>query len=688
MNARTLSTAGLLVAVAALAAGCNKSNPPGASKAGDKMMVPPAVALADVTGFLYAPQPAPNYPAAAAVREPIIIPNGLAQFEERQIVNVETDGLIELVATYFKEGELERLQREKKDLTNVLTFHPRDPERRPLKRLNDGDPVAAGDVLVFLDDQLVRARIKGAQEVKASAESALTFAKEAVAGARERVQTVQRAVDAGTEAKTSLLDAQLTLARFRENQANSEQTIAKSNADLAEAQVVLARHMIKSRVNGFIRSIDRRPGQVAKAGEKVMEIESIDRVRIEGRLDVQYSGAVRRGDVVLVEPAVASAPLASHKNHRQTVTGVAVTAHPDPLVVSTGADGTALVWDPNLAGAAGRAPVPHNLPHPGPVRCVAATPAGAKALLVVTGSDDGKVRVWDVGNRDRLPTAPKVEPEDAHAGPVQAVAISPDGRFAATAAGRDVIVWDLSAGKKRYALPGEHRDSVTTVAFTPQSELMTASRDGTAKIWRLGEDRAAVKRTLDHRAGAVDALGAGPDGARVLFDQDKGRIDLVDPATGLTVGQLENPSSAGGFGPVAAFGPDELVPGTPADKLPPYAVATAGGDGELKGALQYWQAPRTGGRGAEVGRLITPNRAAITCVAFSPVRNQRFVVVGTAAGGVHLWQPPAATRTNHEAVVVNIDATDTRYVTVRVEMNNTQLKLRDQSAAAIIIPAK
>jgi WD40 repeat protein len=689
VNARTLSTASLLVAVAALAGGCNNSkrqDPKGTGKS-----APPAVALADVTGFLYAPQAAPTFPAAGALREPLVIPNGLVQFEERQIVTPETEGLIELVATYFKEGELERLQREKKDLTNLVVYHPRDPERRPMKRLTDGDPVAVGDVLVLLDDQLVTARIKGAEEIKASAQKALVQSEAAVKGAEQRAKLAEESYKKGVGTITELLDAMLTLARFRENEANQAQTIAKSAAELAEANVVLARHKIKSRVNGLIRTIDRRPGQVVKAGEKIMEIESTDRVRIEGRLDVQHSGAVRRGDTVYVEPAVPSAAVAQHKNHRQPVTGVAVTAHPDgPLVVSTGADGAALVWDPNLARVAGRKLVPHNLPHPAgvSVRCVAAAPPGAKALLVVTGSEDGKVRVWDVSNRDNLPSAPKVEPEEAHTGPVQAVAISPDGKCAATAAGRDVFVWDLATGKKLYALPAEHRDTVTSVAFTPQSELMTAARDGTAKVWKLGEKAAAAKRTLDHRAGAVDALGASPDGARVLFDQDKGRIDLIDPATGQTVGQIENGSSAGGFGPVAAFGPDEAEPGAAADKLPPYAIATAGGDGELKGTLQYWQAPRTGGRGAEVGRLITPNRAAVTCVAFSPIRNQRFVVVGTAAGSVLLWEPPPATRAVHAATVVNIDSTDTRYVTVRVEMSNLELKLRDQNAATVIIPVK
>jgi WD40 repeat protein len=390
---------------------------------------------------------------------------------------------------------------------------------------------------------------------------------------------------------------------------------------------------------------------------------------------------------VTVEPAVPSAPIAEHNTHRQAVTGVAVTAHPDgPLVVSVGADNGALVWDPNLGKKLNRPTVPHNLPHPVAVRSVVATPPTAKAMLVITGGDDGKLRVWDVSNRDRLPKEPKAEPEDAHAAAVRALAVSPDGRFFASAGGRDVFVWDLATAKKLYALPPEHRDTVTSVSFTPQNRLVTASKDGTLKVWALGTERAVVVRTLDHRAGAVEVLGVSRDGARVLFDQDKGRVDLVNPANGQTIGQIQNVSSAGSFATLAIFGPDEVAPDTAVEHLPPYSIATAGGEGDLKGTLQYWLAPRTGGRGAEVGRLITPTRSPVTAAAFSPVRGEPFVVVGTAAGGVHLWKPPAETRKAHTGKVTFIDATDSRYLTVRVEMSNLGLNLLDHSAATIIIP--
>ena len=208
------------------------------------------------------------------------------------------------------------------------------------------------------------------------------------------------------------------------------QTIAKSDQEIAENRrvMLLVKHQIRSRVNGVVRTIAKRPGEFVKQGEKIMELEATDRVRIEGQLDVQYASYVRRGMTVAVEPAVPSAPAASHTGHRQAVTGVAVTAHPDgPLVVSVGADGGALVWDPNLGKKINRPTVPHNLPHPVGVRSVAATPPAAKGHLVVTGADDGKIRIWDVSNRDKLPADPKAELEDAHTSGVQAIAISPDG---------------------------------------------------------------------------------------------------------------------------------------------------------------------------------------------------------------------------------------------------------------------
>lgn len=681
MRLRLLAPAAALAALTGLAIGCNRNSSAGGNAQGSE--TPPEVRAADITSPLFPPAPAPAIPTAVSRREPIVIPNALVQFEERQIVSAEADGTIEVFATPVTPEEAARLA------PDQVVYHPRDPEKRPMKRLSESDEVKAGQIIAFMDDQQISARIQGSTEILKAAKIALGFAKEGAEQAQKRVEIVKGSVEKGAGSASDLIDALLTLSRFRENEQNTHQTIAKTGAELKEATVLFDKHRIRSRVNGIIRSIEKRPGHYVKAGEKIMEVEATDRVRIEGQLDVQYFPFVHRGMEVVVEPALPSAPITSHKGHRQAVTGLAVTAHPDgPLVISASADGTALVWDPNLGKKNNRPSVPHNLPHPPGVgvRSVAATPAAAKSVLAITGGDDGKVRVWDVSSRERLPDAPKAEPADAHTSAVQAIAVSPNGQFFATAAGRDVFVWELATARKLYALPAEHRDIVTAVSFTPQGTLVTASKDGTLKVWKLGAERAAVARTLDHRAGAVEVLGVSRDGGRVLFDQDKGRIDLVDPSNGQTVGQIENVTAAGSFSTLAVFGPDEVAANTPADQLPPYGIATAGGDGDLKGTVQYWQAPRTGGRGAEVGRLITPGRAAVTAAAFSPVRGEPFLVVGTAVGGVHLWKPSADGRKAHRGRITFIDPTDVRYVTVRVEMDNKELKLYDHSAATVIIP--
>jgi WD40 repeat protein/biotin carboxyl carrier protein len=676
MRLRLIALAFLSATLAGLVLGCNNTQDD--SKKGEAGAPPSEARNTDVGAPLFPPVPAPASPVERT-KPPIVISPAIVQFDERQVISAETDGLFELFATYYKPGE-------KPD--DRLVYHPRDTETDPdkrvkLKRLTEGDEVTKDQVLAFMDDQQVVARINGAKEVKKAAVEALGYAKEGAGQAGERVKLVMK----GGSSLAEVIDAQLTLARFRENEANARQTIAKTTAELEEMTVMLQRHQIKSRVNGVIRSIAKRPGEYVKAGEKIMEIEATDRVRIEGQLDVQYTPFIHRGMAVFVEPSVPSAPLAYHKGHRAAVTGLAVTSHADgPLVASVAAEGSALVWDPNLGKKVNRPNVPHILPHPERigVRSVAATPPSSKTMLVITGADDGKIRIWDVSNRDKLPTAPKIEPTDAHTSGVQALAISPDGRFFASAAGRDVFIWELASAKKLYTLDAEHRDNITAIYFTPQNTLVTASKDGTLKVWKLGTERAAVVRTIDHRAGAVEVLGVSRDGGRVLFDQDKGRLDLVDPANGQTIGQIENVNSAGSFSTFAVFGPEEPLANTPADQQP-YSIAT-GGDGDLKGTVQYWLAPRTGGRGAEVGRLITPGRAPVTTAAFSPVRGEQFLVVGTSNGGVYLWKPPTEARKTHTGRIVNIDPTDTRYVTVRVEMSNAELKLLDHSTVTIIIP--
>jgi len=608
---------------------------------------------------LYTAKPAPPSGGPAAIgSEPLVMGGCTVQFDVRQQVASEVDGKIELLAV-------------RDDAINptdpLCIYHPRDINKQvKYRKLREGMTVKISEVIAMLDDQIVATRMESAKTTREAALDVQKSAQEGVDLSKQKVEITEKAWKDKTGSFVDYLQDRITLTRFEENKSQARQTIAKADADFNEAAVMMKKHRIASSVNGVIRSMAHQQGDFVKAGEKILEVQSTDVVRLEGHLDVQYSQFVKAGMDVAVEPAIPSAPILSHK-YQKEITGVAVSSNPGrPLVVSTSVDGTARVWDVTKKDA-----LLHNLPHPVPVRSVACSPAGSPPLAI-TGGDDGRIRLWSLATPDKLPTEP-VEASEKHTAAVGAIAVSPDGKFFATAAGREVYIWTTADAKKLYALPAEHRDTVTSLAFTPQCTLITASKDRSMKVWKLGTEKAGVTRTIDHRSGIVETLGVTSDGGRVVFDQDKDRLDLLSVADRTTFAQVNNSSPTAAFATLAVFNSNDTL------------LATAGGDGELKGGLQIWNIPAAGGRGSEVARLFTPGRVPATTAAFSPDKDNPFLVVGTSAGGVHLWKPPTE-RKPYVGKIVFVESSDANKVNVRVEMNNPkELNLLDRSTANVII---
>ncbi|MFO0799921.1 MAG: efflux RND transporter periplasmic adaptor subunit [Gemmataceae bacterium] len=673
----------LLLLASILAVGCGRGSssdpgkPPGAAQLADNPSV-------DVGAPLYATKPDKKLELAPFTgREPLIVPNCTVQYEDRQMVSAEVDGTIELLAVrddaipagdvnlVYHPRDLAGLKQvtvKGKDGKDEVIYDPSELAKLPkYRRLKEGDTVKAGQLITMLDDQLFQARKKAALASKAAADTVIESANEGVKLTLEKLVLTKKARADGGSSRGDELQDQITLTRFQENLAQAGQTIAKSISELEEAQVMILKHRIYSRINGTVRAKSKHPAEFVKAGEKILEIQGTDQVRLEGFLDVQYAGLVRRGMTVTVEPAIPSAPTKTLPLHKAAVTGLAVSSDPQrPIVVSVSADGTGRAWDATTPNGAAV-----SLTHPVAVRSVACSPAGVPAVAV-TGADDGKLRVFDVSKADGIPSDGK-ELEKAHAAAVGAIAFSPDGKFLATAAGRDVWVWDATAWKHLYSLSAnEHRDAVTSLQFTPQGTLVTASRDRSLKVWKLGAEKAAVTRTIDHRTGAVDVLGVSSDGSRVVFDHDKNRLDLLCLADRQTAGTVQNVGPTATFAALAVFNRDDSL------------LLTAGGEGELKGGLQVWTVPPAGGRAAEAARLFTPGRVAVTAAEFSPTAQHKFLAVGTERGTVHLWTAPA-TRKAYTGTVEYVDASDNRQVTVRVIMDNRELGLLDRSGATVVI---
>lgn len=629
----------------------------------------------DIGGALYKKETPEELAPATSPSADIVISNAVVRLDKKQLISALVDGNIEVVGLPLPPNTPFS-----KDDRN-LVFESADASfQLPYRRLREGDRVPGKSIVCVLDDLEARVQQEASVNISKACDEAIKQATNAADKIQETVRAMQKIGTAASNVELAQNEA--TLARYRENVAQSLKEKVKADGDAKRADAIRYRHRARTQDGGIITKLMREPGEYVKAGDPIMEVLSTDDVRVEGILEAQNADAVRPGMKVVIEPSTPAGPdmKIGRVEHRREVTGIVVTAHKDrPQIVSASLDNTLLIQD--IFPPAGKPRVAYRVQLPAEaqgVRSIAVTGDKVARHLLAAGGEDGRIRLWDLANPDKLSEKPIRELEDTHGSGVAALAFSPDGRFLVSAAGREVFVWSVSDGKKMYALQGELKDAVTSVRFTPQSTLVTVSRDKALRVWRLGDKGANVERTIDHRKGNVDCLGISSKGGRVLFDQDDGRIDVVALANGLPVGSVQNNGPAARFANLALFSPDDSL------------VLTAGGDGDMKGELQLWTAPAAGGRGSERKRLVVPGRSTPTCAAFGPEGAGWFVVVGTQTGSVHVWTSPilsqqAKERTGQVTAVIPNDARTVRVTVVTDRVADTGTVLQDKSSATIIV---
>jgi WD40 repeat protein len=237
----------------------------------------------------------------------------------------------------------------------------------------------------------------------------------------------------------------------------------------------------------------------------------------QGRvLRLAIAGAVA---VLAVAAVVIGLPgnSASFGQRLQTLVGHAgavnaVAFSPDgQMLVSGSTDKSVKVWDVSggqlLRTLGGES---------GVVTSVAFTPNGKR---IVSGTLDRSVNVWDSNSGQFLLSARTDTGGSWNRVPsVSAIAISPDGTRVVVGSGDwSVLLLSLVTGEqlapfKTHNL--EHDDVVTSVAFFSNGKvIVSASRDGTVKLWDA--DTGRILRTLTDHGGPVLSVAASPDGKRL-----------------------------------------------------------------------------------------------------------------------------------------------------------------------------
>jgi WD40 repeat protein len=164
---------------------------------------------------------------------------------------------------------------------------------------------------------------------------------------------------------------------------------------------------------------------------------------------------------------------------------------------------------------------------------------------VVTASLDASVRIWDADSGQPRMTLDghTAGPLGGHRMPVNCAIFTPDDRHVITGSEDGTVrKWDLSTMRVVQVIPVDSR-GITRVAVSRDGQtLFTASRSGEAAIWRLAEPAQPVLRLVGH-AGEILDLCLSPDEAWIVTASADNTARIWNATTGSTLVTLSGHAS-------------------------------------------------------------------------------------------------------------------------------------------------
>ncbi len=185
---------------------------------------------------------------------------------------------------------------------SIVTITTQEEGRIAKVLAKRGDPVAAGDLVVQIDDHIERLQLDFAN-VLANSDVSIRSSEARVEFRKKELARAERLTERNISSETVLEDAviEARLSELALEEAELELRQAQTERDLAQAR--LERRKLTSPINGVVMSVDAVVGEFADRQRELMQIAEIDPLHVEVFAPARFHGRFLVGQSYEVQPA-------------------------------------------------------------------------------------------------------------------------------------------------------------------------------------------------------------------------------------------------------------------------------------------------------------------------------------------------------------------------------------------------